>query len=163
MKFLVEKGFYYERSGTLEMKIIKDIQFVGAMLPPSGDVKDIDPRFLSLYSIFALIPPNQENLERIYKSILEAHVKQFQIMEIEAQVSKITQGTLKLYQAIMSELSRTPIKFHYVFNLRDLSRIYEGLCRSTVDKFDTKEKFVRLWRNECERVFKDRLITESDR
>jgi dynein heavy chain len=75
LKFLVEKGFYYERTGTLEMKIIKDIQFVGAMLPPSGDVKPIDPRFLSLYCIFALIPPNQENLERIYKSILEAHVK----------------------------------------------------------------------------------------
>lgn len=60
-------------------------------------------------------------------------------------------------------MPRTPAKFHYIFNLRDLSRIYEGMTRSTVDKFGTKESFLRLWRNECERVFIDRLITEEDR
>jgi len=55
------------------------------------------------------------------------------------------------------------LKFHYIFNLRDLSRVYEGLCRSTVDKFGNKEGFLRLWRNEVERVFVDRLISEEDR
>jgi dynein heavy chain, axonemal len=55
------------------------------------------------------------------------------------------------------------MKFHYIFNLRDLSRIYEGLCRSTEEKFKTKDKFLRLWRNECMRVFMDRLITPEDR
>ena len=63
----------------------------------------------------------------------------------------------------MEGLPRTPLKFHYIFNLRDLSRIYEGLCRSTLDKFQTKESFIRLWRNECVHVFIDRLITEEDR
>ena len=33
---------------------------------------------------------------------------------------------------------------------------------STVDKFKTKGQFVRLWRNECHRVFGDRLINETD-
>ena len=60
-------------------------------------------------------------------------------------------------------MPRTPVKFHYIFNLRDLSRIYEGLCRSTVDHFNTIETFVRLWRNEALRVFSDRLTTKEDR
>jgi dynein heavy chain len=60
-------------------------------------------------------------------------------------------------------LPRTPVKFHYIFNLRDLSRVYEGLTRSTVDKFTTKNSIIRLWRNECLRVFCDRLINEEDR
>jgi dynein heavy chain len=55
------------------------------------------------------------------------------------------------------------LKFHYIFNLRDLSRIYEGLCRSTLDKFNTKDSFIRLWRNEVTRVFVDRLITDEDK
>ncbi len=76
---------------------------------------------------------------------------------------KITESTLKLYRSIVEQLPRTPVKFHYIFNLRDLSRVYEGLCRSTIDKFTTKEGFVRLWRNECCRVFGDRLITDEDR
>jgi len=55
------------------------------------------------------------------------------------------------------------MKFHYIFNLRDLSRVYEGLLRSTIDKFSNREGFLRLWRNEVYRVFSDKLITEEDR
>ena len=47
--------------------------------------------------------------------------------------------------------------------MRDLSRVYEGLTRATVDKFENKEQFIRLWRNECMRVFCDRLLSEEDR
>ena len=66
MKFLVEKGYIYERSGTLDQKIIKDIQFVSAILPPGGGTNSVDPRYLSLYSCFVLQFPTQENLDRIY-------------------------------------------------------------------------------------------------
>ena len=60
-------------------------------------------------------------------------------------------------------MPRTPTKFHYTFNLRDISRIYEGLYLSTIDKISTKGMFVRLWRNESLRVFADRLIDNTDR
>jgi len=65
---------------------------------------------------------------------------------------------MTLYYAVFDKLPRTPVKFHYIFNLRDLSRVYEGLLQATVDKYDTKEKFIRLWRNEAMRVFADRLV-----
>ena len=65
------------------------------MLPPSGGTNSVDPRFLSLFSTFSLIFPSSENLERIYNSILRAHVAAFP-EEIIAQVSKITSATLKL-------------------------------------------------------------------
>lgn len=67
--------------------------------------------------------------------------------------------TLKIYARIIELLPRTPLKFHYVFNLRDLSRIYEGLLRSTPEFFDDTNKFLRLWRNETTRVFCDKLIS----
>jgi dynein heavy chain len=54
------------------------------------------------------------------------------------------------------------LKFHYIFNLRDLSRVYEGLYLSTQDKVKNKAQIIRLWRNECHRVFGDRLINETD-
>jgi hypothetical protein len=44
---------------------------------------------------------------------------------------------MKLYQTIQTTLPPTPSKFHYIFNMRDLSRVYEGLCQATLDKFDT--------------------------
>lgn len=78
-------------------------------------------------------------------------------------VSKITTATLSLYYSVCEKLPRTPVKFHYIFNLRDLSKVYEGLTLATIDKFTTKEHFIRLWRNECMRVFTDRLINDKDK
>jgi len=46
--------------------------------------------------------------------------------------------------------------------MRDLSRVFEGLLLSTIDKFNSPDKFIRLWRNEAIRVFADRLIDSTD-
>lgn len=63
----------------------------------------------------------------------------------------------------MNDLPPTPSKFHYIFHLRDLSRIYNGLCLTTPDRFQTPEQFLRVWRNEVSRVVFDRLISEADK
>ena len=64
---------------------------------------------------------------------------------------------------IVRDLPPTPSKFHYIFNLRDLSRIYNGLVLTTPDRFEKVEQFVRVWRNEVMRVIFDRLISEGDK
>ena len=75
----------------------------------------------------------------------------------------ITTATLELYNRIVRDLPPTPSKFHYIFNLRDLSRIYHGLSLITPDRFDNPDSLVRVWRNECHRVFYDRLTNDKDR
>ena len=75
----------------------------------------------------------------------------------------ITTATLELYNRIVRDLPPTPSKFHYIFNLRDLSRVYHGLSLITPDRFDSPDSLVRVWRNECNRVFYDRLTNDKDR
>lgn len=70
---------------------------------------------------------------------------------------------LFLSSSIVNDLPPTPSKFHYIFNLRDLSRIYHGMCLTTPDRFCKVENFVRVWRNECLRVIGDRLISDVDK
>ena len=64
---------------------------------------------------------------------------------------------------MVRDLPPTPSKFHYIFNLRDLSRIYSGLCLTTPDRFDKVEQLLRVWRNEAMRVIFDRLISDVDK
>ena len=71
--------------------------------------------------------------------------------------------TLDLYSYIIEQLPPTPSRFHYIFNLRDLSRVTEGLLLATPNCFTTGTQFVRLWRNEVLRVFHDRLISPEDK
>jgi len=40
--------------------------------------------------------------------------------------------------------------------------VYEGLLNTTQDKYSSKELFIRVWRNECLRVFCDRLLSFAD-
>ena len=46
--------------------------------------------------------------------------------------------------------------------MRDISRVYEGLCMMSPQKFN-KVMIFKVWRNEFIRVFEDRLICVEDR
>lgn len=134
---------------------------MAALLPPGGGYNSVDPRFLSLFSTINILFPNENNIKRIYNEILSNHVKTFDT-DIQESTKDITMATYKLYEKIKDALPRSPLKFHYIFNLRDLSKIYQGLLRSEPEQYTKKTQFLKLWRNECMRVFVDRLITKED-
>lgn len=101
-------------------------------------------------------------LEGIYSAIITARFSSF-LPAVKDAVKGITSCMLRIYSFIVEKMPRTPTKFHYIFNLRDLSRIYEGICNVTSDVLETKDVCIRLFKHECDRVFCDRLINEEDR
>lgn len=62
---------------------------------------------------------------------------------------------------ISEELLPTPAKSHYTFNLRDLSKVFQGLLMTTPGSCPSKDALVRLWVHESCRVFHDRCVTGS--
>ncbi|CAM9879439.1 unnamed protein product, partial [Choristocarpus tenellus] len=53
-------------------------------------------------------------------------------------------------------------RFHYTFNLRDISKVFQGILMITAAKCTTVDTVIRLWIHECSRVFYDRLISRED-
>uniref|UniRef100_A0A8C5JCI3 Dynein-1, subspecies f n=1 Tax=Junco hyemalis TaxID=40217 RepID=A0A8C5JCI3_JUNHY len=162
LKLLLEKGFMYDRGKEMNLKFLRDLGFVAAMGKAGGGRNEVDPRFMSLFSVFNIPFPSEQSLNLIYLSILKGHTANFN-ESISAISDKITQCTLELYKMIVTDLPPTPSKFHYIFNLRDLSRVYNGLVLTDAERFHTATQMVRVWRNECLRVFHDRLINEADK
>lgn len=60
-------------------------------------------------------------------------------------------------------LKPTPSKQHYLFNLRDISRIYQGIVNADKKQITTPVALMRLWIHENTRVFGDRLIEVKER
>jgi dynein heavy chain len=63
----------------------------------------------------------------------------------------------------MKELLPTPMKSHYLFNLRDFAKVIFGICLADKDRINETNVVARLWTHEVWRVFADRLINDEDR
>jgi dynein heavy chain, axonemal len=75
----------------------------------------------------------------------------------------IVNSTLTLYTMVRTELLPTPEKSHYLFNLRDVSRVFQGLSLVKQATLNSPDVLVKLWVHEFQRVFEDRLISEKDK
>jgi dynein heavy chain, axonemal len=75
----------------------------------------------------------------------------------------IISATIDVYNTAVGALLPTPTKAHYLFNLRDVSRVVGGLLMmrkdAVADIKTPKVKYVRLWVHEVLRVFCDRSVS----
>ena len=69
--------------------------------------------------------PGLESLKTIYQSILAGHVSQGFSSQIQRNAERLVNTALELHQKVTSSFLPTAIKFHYIFNLRDLSNIFQ--------------------------------------
>ena len=65
-----------------------------------------------------------------------------------------------MYRAAQTNLLPKPTTSHYTFNLRDLSKVFQGLLMAAPSQIQTQEGVVDLWLHEECRVFRDRFVED---
>ncbi|KAM6049902.1 dynein axonemal heavy chain 17 [Theristicus caerulescens] len=157
----MDHGHWYDRN-KLTLKDIHNCQYVACMNPTAGSFT-IDPRLQRHFCVFAMSFPGQEALQTVYSTILAQHLA---LQKMPPAVRKLqpqlVAAALALHQKVASTFLPTAIKFHYLFNLRDLSNIFQGLLFSTPECLKSPVDLVRLWLHEAERVYGDKLVDEKD-
>ncbi|SPP80284.1 dynein heavy chain 10, axonemal [Drosophila guanche] len=163
LKLFFERGGMYDRDKDLNWKKFKDMTFYAAMGTAGGGRNEVDPRFISMFSTYNIVFPNDESLVQIYSSIFKGHLQFIKFPERFMTIADIiVVMTLKLFKLVIVDLPPTPSKFHYIFNLKDLSRIFAGLLLIEPTCFKNLREFIRVWRNEFTRIICDRLIADAD-
>lgn len=64
----------YDRERDLSWKKFKDMTFYAAMGTAGGGRNEVDPRFISMFSVYNIVFPNDESLIQIYSSIFKGHL-----------------------------------------------------------------------------------------
>eukprot|EP00435_Cladocopium_sp_Y103_P052119 s197_g16.t1 len=107
-------------------------------------------------------PTSEEAMSTIFGSIISGFLGRFK-SEVQGLANASVQATIDIYNKCGDELLPTPTRPHYTFNLRDVSKVFQGLLMVKAMHVPNAEAFTRLWYHELSRVFCDRLISKADK
>lgn len=99
----------------------------------------------------------------IFTAILKGNLELKQGNGLANWAELIVKSAVDIYNKAIMDFLPTPTKCHYTFNLRDLSKVVQGMLMCKNEDIDNKEYLVYLYISETYRVFRDRLIDEKDR
>jgi len=82
--------------------------------------------------------------------------------EVRQLIEQVVPTTVHCFNELVKFLLPIPTKPHYLFNLRDISKVFQGICNAKEFVLVDARTFVRIWVHEMNRVFRDRQLAKED-
>ncbi|XP_030383339.1 dynein heavy chain 7, axonemal [Scaptodrosophila lebanonensis] len=162
LRMMLDHMMWYDRKNIVPMKLI-DLQMITAMGPPSTG-NTVTPRFQRFFNVISIDEFNDDIMKTIFSKIVLWHLDTRGFSkEFDPCIDEIVNATLTIYNDAKLNLLPTPTKSHYLFNLRDFSRVIQGVLLSVPEATEDMNSMRRLWVHEVLRVYGDRLVEDADR
>ncbi|KAG5504844.1 hypothetical protein GH5_05475 [Leishmania sp. Ghana 2012 LV757] len=153
----MDNGFWYDRT-TRSKRLVNDMQLLCCMTYGRPDITE---RVLSKLNVFNVAFPAEPVVVKIFSAILSHRFAQY--ADLKGYVDAIVRATIDVYTKVSTDLLPIPSKSHYLFSLRDLSKVFQGIYACYLEGITSKEQLVALWVHESQRVFSDRMNDPADK
>jgi dynein heavy chain len=88
----------------------------------------VTPRLLRHFNQIGINSYDDKSLRLIFTKILDWHFSRQDFdIGVKAVTEKVITCTILIHKAVCENLLPTPTKSHYTFNLRDFSKVIQGL------------------------------------
>lgn len=129
----MDYGGWYELTGDKEFRFTVGVTFAAAMQPPMGQ-KTISNRYVRHYNVIYVEPYSNDSLNLIFSNVLEwmyqSSTKYLYSQGVKGMKNQLVDATIDAYQATSRTFKPTPTKSHYTYNLRDVSKVFQGIAKS---------------------------------
>ena len=95
---------------------------IAGMGPPGGGRTVISKRLQSRFNLINMTFPSENEINRIFGSMINQKLADFED-EFKSLGDLMTKATVQVYEAVIAKFLPTPTKIHYLFNLRDISKV----------------------------------------
>ena len=125
LRQLIDHGGFYDLK-KLFFKAVQDVTFASSCAPPGGGRQSVTERLERHFHMIWLVALSGDSMRRIFSAILGGFLENEKPGLAEV-APKIVAASVEMYGRVAEEMRPTPAKSHYTFNLRDLSKVFQGV------------------------------------
>eukprot|EP00762_Andalucia_godoyi_P002660 ANDGO_03360.mRNA.1 Dynein-1-beta heavy chain len=163
----LDHGGWYDLKSS-QFRRIEDMCFLGTFsVSRSKDgievSKNADDRLLRHFHSIVVDPVDSDSLTTLFVQAVCHVARRSSLMLLH----DIVRSAIDLYGRMSHIFLPTPSRSHYVFGIKDLADVFDGLLHCWPSLTDAKDlasgkPLSRLWLHECARAFSDKLVCDSD-
>ena len=163
LRQMMDHKIWYDNKELFSMKIV-NTSVIAAIKPPQCDNDTMSGRFMRHFNSIFIDHFEESTITAIFSRIVLWHLdtKGFS-KEFDPCIEQVVSSTLELHKFAVKSLLPTPSRSHYLFNLRDFSRVILGVLLSAPESMEDLKAMKRLWIHEAMRVYYDRLVDDTDK
>ncbi|KAH8612560.1 putative Dynein heavy chain N terminal region 2 domain1 [Trypanosoma vivax] len=162
-QLITQGGFFDKRKSPALFKEVLDVVYLTACGVPGGGRNEMSKRLVSRFHLLCQPTFSDLSIRRIFGCILHGFLSEWEEPNIQKLSSLLVEAIKQCYDLISTEKLPTPKRSHYTFNLRDFSKVVQGIMQVSPKSAPTRDTLLRVFVHEVSRVFHDRMIDDEDR
>ena len=162
LRQLLDTGGWYSIGSVIEFQKVADTSLVSAMGPVGGGLYNIPERLLRHFYYMHIPRFKKNSMAVILTSLFGSRLTNY-TSSIQELSKSCVSAMLDIHEQCLQNLLPIPSKLHYIFSLRNIVRVINGILQINQSDMGDDDQFIRAWYHEMCREYMDRFNSESDR